>query len=275
MRVLFPHTSKTVPQVALQERYGADCECPSFVKTCIMAALFVFWTVCILPVGLVFVLLMSPLSLMGFRPVWMQTAARRYVSLYGRGMLFLLRPWMPVYVKNAQALMRTGPCVLVVNHQSFLDLYLLGSQAQGNLCLVSKSWPYKKLFFFAPVMRFAGYVDAESLPAEEVARLCVQRLAEGASVVFFPEGTRSKDGSLQKFHTGAFLLAQQAGVPVVPMIIYNAWRVFPKGAKLFAPQAINMELLEPVFPQHFYKETLPHRAMMRHVRALFATHMQS
>ncbi len=245
----------------------------SVSKTCVMAVVFMVWTVCILPIGLMGALLTWPLTLFGERAVWIQDWARRYVSFYGRGMLFLLRPWMPVRIVNATAALRQGPCVLVANHQSFLDLYLLGSQAQSNLCLVSKSWPYKLLFFFAPVMHLAGYVDAQALPAEEVARVCKARLEQGATVVFFPEGTRTLDGSLCKFHTGAFMLAQQAQVPVVPMLIKNSWHVFPKGAKLFAPQPVHLELLEPVSPHDFQKEDLPHRAMMRHVRKLFVAHM--
>ncbi len=255
------------------QQYSVQSARTSVWKTGAIIVLFVLWTVCILPFGLGAALLAWPLSAMKHRPVWVEEAARSYVSLYGRGMLFLLRPWLPTHMHNGHKAWEQGPCILVVNHQSFLDLYLLGCQKQSNLCLVSKSWPYRILFFFAPIMRLAGYVDAEALPPQEVAKHCLLRLQQGATVVFFPEGTRTKDGSLQKFHVGAFVLAQQAQVPVVPMLIKNAWHVFPKGAKLFAPQAIHMELLDPVFPQYFQKEDLPHRAMLRHVRKLFVTHL--
>ncbi len=247
----------------------------SLGKTCIMGAIFVFWTLCILPVGLSAALLALPLSWLQKRPVCVETFARRFITFYGRGMLFFLRPWLAVRIQQADMAYKQGPCVLVVNHQSFLDLYLLGSQKQSNLCLVSKSWPYKKLFFFAPIMRLAGYIDAEALAPEEVARLCLLRLQQGATVVFFPEGTRTKDGKLQKFHMGAFMLACEAGLPVVPMLIKNAWHVFPRGAKLFAPQAIDMELLDPVHPKYFYGHDLPHRALSRAVRQLFINRLSS
>ncbi len=251
----------------------ADHNQGSLGKTCIMAALFVFWTLCILPIGLGAAGLAFLFSLRAKRPVWLEEGARRFITFYGRGMLFLLRPWMPVYIRHGAMAQEQGPCVLVVNHQSFLDLYLLGAQAQSNLCLVSKSWPYKKLFFFAPIMRLAGYIDAEALPAQEVARLCLLRLQQGATVVFFPEGTRSKDGKLQKFHVGAFALACEAKVPVVPMLIKNAWQVFPRGAKFFKPRLIEMQLLAPVDWQKFAHEDLPHRALSRYVRQLFMQHL--
>ncbi len=241
----------------------------SLGKTCIMAALFVLWSLCIVPLGLAGAVLAWPFSWCKVRPACIEEAARRFITFYGRGMLFLLRPWLPLRVENAAIAQQHGPCVLVLNHQSFLDLYLLGSQRESNVCIVSKSWPYKTLFFFAPIMRLAGYVDAEALEPEEVERICLLRLQQGASMVFFPEGTRTKDGSLQKFHVGAFRLACQAGVPVVPMLIQHAWHVFPRGAKLFAPRMLNIQLLQPVLPQKFYGEDLPHRALMRHVRQLF------
>ncbi len=243
-------------------------------KTCVITALFVLWTLCILPVGLLVALLAFPLTLTHCRPVWLEEGARRFITFYGRGMLFLLRPWIPTHMYNGHMAAQQGACILVANHQSFLDLYLLGCQQQSNLCLVSKSWPYKKLFFFAPVMRLAGYIDAEALPAQEVGALCLQRLQQGATVVFFPEGTRSQDGKIQKFHVGAFVLAQQAALPVIPMLIKNAWQVFPKGATYFTPQKVCMELLPPVFPQDFQGEDLAHRAMLRHVRGLYTARLQ-
>ena len=170
---------------------------------------------------------------------------------------------------NGAVAAKAKPCILGPNHQSFLDLYLVGAQAEADICLVSKHWPYRLLFFFAPIMRLAAYVDVEALPAEEVERVCLERLQQGCVLVMFPEGKRTRDGNLGRFHVGAFVIACKAAVPVVPMIIHNSRAVFPVGARVFSPATIDMELLPPVFPAFFVHDHLPHRAMLRHVRRLF------
>ena len=159
-----------------------------------------------------------------FCPRQLAAFSRRAIWFYGRGMLFWLRPWLPVHLRRGDLAVRFPASVMVCNHQSFLDIYLLGAQDQANLCLVTKSWPFRRLFFFAPIMRCARYIDVESLPVEQAEALCLQRLQEGATLVFFPEGRRTKTGALGKFHSGAFRVAVRAGRPVLPLLIRNSFR---------------------------------------------------
>ena len=77
---------------------------------------------------------------------------RRYIWLYGRSTLFFLRPWLPVRIRNAHMAVEYPGSIVVCNHQSFLDIYLLAAQDQANVCLITKSWPFRLLFFFAPTM---------------------------------------------------------------------------------------------------------------------------
>jgi 1-acyl-sn-glycerol-3-phosphate acyltransferase len=205
----------------------------------------------------------------------MCNANRKYIWFYGYTTLFFLRPWLPVHIRNPGLAVRYPRAIIVPNHQSFLDIYLLGAQGQANICQVTKSWPYRLLFFFAPTMRSAGYIDAESLPAEDVEALCLQRLQEGATLVIFPEGRRTRNGSLGRFHSGAFRVAVRAQIPVLPLLIKNTFRIFPPGSKTFAPAPIEMAFLDPVFPQDFAAALLPHRAMMRHVRTQFLQHLHN
>jgi len=232
-----------------------------------IAAVFICWTLIILPCTLLIA------ALHKLWPAAMHNANRRYIWFYGYSMLFFLRPWLPVRMGNPGLAVRYPRSIIVPNHQSFLDIYLLGAQRQSNLCLVTKSWPYRLLFFFAPTMRSAGYIDAESLPAEEVEKLCLERLQEGATLVIFPEGRRTRDGSLGRFYSGAFRLALHAQAPVLPLLIRNTFHIFPPGSKTFTPMTVEMAFLDPVFPQGFATDSLPHRAMMRHVRAQFLRHL--
>ncbi|MDR0466639.1 MAG: 1-acyl-sn-glycerol-3-phosphate acyltransferase [Deltaproteobacteria bacterium] len=238
-------------------------------STLAIAAVFVCWTIIALPCAL------PTVVLHGLWPSVMRRANRRLIWLYGRIALFFLRPWMPVRMGRPDLAVRLPRSIILPNHQSFLDLYLLSAQNQPNVCMVTKGWPFRLLFFFAPSMRGAGYVNAEALSPKAVEELCLQRLQEGATLVIFPEGRRSRDGSLGRFHSGAFRVAVKAQVPVLPLLIRNTFRIFPPGGKSFSPAPIEMEFLDPVHPQDFAAELLPHRAMLRRARALFLPHLQS
>ncbi|MGI9237466.1 MAG: lysophospholipid acyltransferase family protein, partial [Woeseiaceae bacterium] len=74
----------------------------------------------------------------------------------------------------------------------------------------------------------------------------IDAIAEGKSVVISPEGTRSKDGKLGEFKRGAFHLAQQAGVPIVPIVIHNALDALPNNSMIIRPAEVKVTVLAPV-----------------------------
>jgi 1-acyl-sn-glycerol-3-phosphate acyltransferase len=239
------------------------------VSSLAIAAIFICCTIIMLPCTLLLVILHR------LWPTAIRTVSRKCIWFYGYVTLFFLQPWLPVHIRNPRLAERHPRSIIASNHQSFLDLYLIGAQSQSNVCLVTKSWPFRLLFFFAPAMRCAGYIDAESLPPEEIEGLCLQRLQEGATLVIFPEGRRTRNGALGRFHSGAFRIAVRAQAPVLPLVIKNTFRIFPPGSTSFTPAPIEMEFLDPVLPQDFAQELLPHRAMMRHVRTQFLQHLPS
>lgn len=223
----------------------------------------VVWTVLVLP----FTLFPALVKLLGIR--CHDGMARRCNWLYGHVLLLLIRPWMPVRIRNADMAMRFPGSIVVCNHQSFLDLYLLAAQKQPDVCFVTKRWPFRRLFFFAPAMHSAGYIDAESLSPDEVEQRALACLHREVTLVIFPEGRRSRNGRLGKFHVGAFRLSIRSGKPVLPLIIHNSFQVAPPGCPLPRPVPIHMEFAEPVLPTDFMDTLLPHRSMMRQVRALY------
>ncbi len=231
-----------------------------------MTAVATAWTLCALPCIYVVVLLRRCRLGVSGRTI------RRLNWGYGRVMLFLMRPWLPVRIRDAARPKGHAPGVLVCNHQSFLDLFLLAAQDEADLCLMARHWPFR-LYFFAPAMLAAGFIDAESLPGEAVAALAKERLKEGAMLVVFPEGHRSRTGRLGRFHAGAFRIAVEADVPVFPLVIRDSFAVCPPGRLFLDPSPVHMVCLAPVHPRDFRHEPLPHRAMMRHVRALFVQNL--
>jgi len=82
--------------------------------------------------------------------------------------------------------------------------------------------------------------------AIEAMQPALEALKKGTSIAISPEGTRSKDQTLGKFKKGAFHMAMQAGVPIIPIIIKNAHDAMPKGSAFLRPSHIEVVVLEPV-----------------------------
>lgn len=188
---------------------------------------------------------------------------RQYAYYYGRVFCYINTPVLPVSIINKDEANKHKPCIIIANHQSFLDLFLCGMQTCNNFAYMVKSWPYKLLFFFAPMMHAAQYINVEQLSSEEIEIRCMELLQSGTSLVIFPEGKRTRTGELGRFHTGAFRLACLANVPIAPLVFENSYAVFPAGSKFFCPQQIKMTMLNAIFPEDFAVSDLAHRDMMR------------
>ena len=123
-----------------------------------------------------------------------------------------------------------------MNHQSSLDIVVAFMVLPVNLRFVAKHVlkyvPFLGWYMWATGMIFVhrGRRGAAMGSLVEAAA----RVRDGASVLVFPEGTRSRDGNVQAFKKGAFVLASQAGVPIVPVAIEGSGRCFPPDGFGFA-----------------------------------------
>lgn len=125
---------------------------------------------------------------------------------------------------------KESPAVYVSNHQSFLDIYTLLTLGR-NFKFVSKT-----SIFLYPIVGWAMFLMG-TLPLKRMDRKsqlqtlkrCMELVKNGGSVFFFPEGTRSKDGSLGTFKKGAFSIAAKTGVPVVPITLMGTGKIMPVG----------------------------------------------
>lgn len=172
---------------------------------------------------------------------------RHGIWWYGRIFGFLVKPILPVSAINPEIAVVNEPCIIVPNHQSFLDIYLLSAQCSKNLCFVVTSWPFSKLFFFAALMRHARYVRVgKNQDILNFMERCREELAAGSVLVCFPEGTRSRSGKLLPFRSGIFRVATATGAKLVPMIFHNTGKVCAPGSFKVNPQRIFVRLLEPL-----------------------------
>lgn len=117
------------------------------------------------------------------------------------------------------------PSVIVANHSSFLDI-LLVIMLHPKVIIMVKSWVYNSPVF-GLFIRYAGYPFAEE-GAETNLEFIKKRIAEGYSIVVFPEGTRSVDGQIKRFHKGAFYIAKELGLDIQPILLIGAHEVNPK-----------------------------------------------
>ncbi len=232
--------------------------------------MFFGWTFLFLPFGLALVFFTKIFNLSCGPHL-----TRLAIHFYGRVTWILLHPVVPVNLHNTIKSKPYEPAIFIVNHQSFLDLFLFGAQHTPRVVFVSKSWPYKKLFFFAPMMRHAEYIDIEANSPEEIEEKCRKLIKENVSIAIFPEGKRTRNGQLGRFHVGAFQLAHSLNVPAIPLVIKNSGAVFPVGAKYFTPNMIHLTMLTPIIPTNFASETLPHRAMMRTARMEYVNYFNT
>ena len=117
------------------------------------------------------------------------------------------------------------PSVIIANHQSFADIILLLSTTP-KIVMVTNSWVWNSPFFGWIVKYLDFHHSGDGY--ERLAENLKERIDEGYSVVVFPEGTRSADCSILRFHKGAFYLAQLLKVDILPMLIYGAGQVSSK-----------------------------------------------
>ena len=154
---------------------------------------------------------------------------------------------MPLTVKWGERI-PAGQCVIVANHSSYLDGLVMMAALPPRFGFVIKREmsrvPLANLLlrrigshFVERFNRHRGATDARRL---------IRSVAEGRSLVFFPEGTFAPQPGLLKFHTGAFAIAARANCPVVPVVVRGTRSALPPKNPFPQPSAIEIEFLEPI-----------------------------
>jgi long-chain acyl-CoA synthetase len=152
-------------------------------------------------------------------------------------------------------------CIIAPNHQSFYDGLLVSSLLKGKLA--------KNTYFYAkekhvsnPLLRFLAnrnnviVVDINSGLRESIQKLA-EVLKKGKNIMIFPEGTRSKDGTVGDFKKLFAILSTELGVPVVPVTINGAYQALPTGSLIPRPFCpISVSFQQPIFPEGHSYESL-------------------
>lgn len=139
------------------------------------------------------------------------------------------------------------PSVFVVNHQSALDIVVMGSLLKRDFTIVAKKEArLDPRAMVGSLLIDPAYIDrSNSEQARATLDALVERIQGGTSLLIFPEGTRQPTPVLGPFRKGAFHLAVQAGVPIVPVVLRNTGELMNKRSFVLNPGTVDVAVLEP------------------------------
>ena len=154
-----------------------------------------------------------------------------------------------VVIEGTENLDSSVSCVVVANHESWFDVWALMAWLPINGKFVAK-YELTAIPLFGSFLRDCGHVAIDRMNRDTAVRsmrTIVERMNKKIlQVIIFAEGTRSADGELQPFKKGPFVLAIEAGVPVVPVSIIGSREIMPKGSFLVSRGEITVRVGEPI-----------------------------
>ncbi len=134
----------------------------------------------------------------------------------------------------------SDPTVIISNHQSFLDI-LVSTSMNPKVILLTNQWVWRSPVF-GGVVRLADYYPVADGVEGSVDKLR-EKVQQGYSIVVYPEGTRTPDAQIKRFHKGAFYLAEQLGLDVLPVVIHGTGYTMTKGDFLLKDGLITVKYL--------------------------------
>ena len=142
----------------------------------------------------------------------------------------------------------TQSFIYMCNHQSNFDIPVLLAHLKVQFRWLAKAELFRiPLFGFA--MRRAGYISIDRTDRRSAfasLKKAADTVRKGASVIIFPEGTRSPDGSISPFKKGGFVMALDSGVPIVPVILHGTRSIMPKKQLRIVPGNVVVEITDPI-----------------------------
>ena len=165
---------------------------------------------------------------------------------------------LELVVKGEENLWKKRPAVFIFNHQSNADLFIVSKLIRRDATGIAKK-ELKSMPIIGQLMTASGVIFIDRNDREkaiEAMKPATEALKNGTSIIIFPEGTRSKDYKLGDFKKGAFHMAMQARVPIVPVVIRNAHDAMPKGTNIFRAAAIEVVAFPPISTKQWKKEQL-------------------
>lgn len=178
-------------------------------------------------------------------------------------------------IDREKALTLTEPAIFAANHQSNFDIPVIINQTKQHLHFIAKK-EIKKVPFLGQYTTAMGmiFVDrGDKKKAKESLQKAGELIKGGRDVVIFPEGTRSKDGKIHQFKRGAFIVAKEGMVNVIPVAIKGTRRVNPSGKFKLRPGKVIVKYGDVILAEDFKNNTVEEFAahVQKEVELLFNT----
>jgi len=154
----------------------------------------------------------------------------------------------PVKITGREKLSKHQSYIFVANHQGAYDIFLMYGYLGHPIKWVMKQ-SLRNIPLVGKACEASGFIFVDSSSPQAAARtiaLAEKRLKDGASIAIFPEGSRSKTGKLGKFKKGAYQMALDLHLPIVPVTINGTFEVMPTGSFLLIPHRIELIIHDPI-----------------------------
>ena len=185
--------------------------------------------------------------LFGFRKKASEKNKLRYHKLLQWAADFVIRrvPDVKFRYENLRGETFDKPAVIISNHQSHLDLMCL-MMLTPKLIILTNDWVWNSPFY-GRIIRYADFYPVSKGIENSIKQLS-EAVQRGYSIVIFPEGTRSPDCNIGRFHRGAFYLAEKLNLDILPVFLHGVGHVLPKNDFLLRKGEITVQVRERITP---------------------------
>ncbi len=163
----------------------------------------------------------------------------KMMSKYMKSVLYT-NPFLKKRIENPHGEDFSKPGVIIANHTSFLDILAIG-MLHPKICFLVNDWVYHSPIFGKAVQKADFYPVSRGI--EKSDKALSDKIAEGYSVMAFPEGTRSDSNYIRRFHKGAFYLAEQFELDIIPVLIHGNSETNPKGSFIIDDGSLTLHIL--------------------------------
>ena len=162
---------------------------------------------------------------------------------------FVLPPSLnKIKVSGLENIPKDKPVIFVSNHGSYFDVPIYLAYLPGSFRFIVRKG-LMRIPFVGRYIQLSGHMSidrAGGTSAHKTLSKAKDLLKQGKSIIVFPEGTRTKDGTLGNFKRGSLFIAFETGAPVVPIAISGSYRVMPRGSLLISPTKIKVNIGKPI-----------------------------
>ncbi len=231
--------------------------------------IWVFIVITILPLFLLYIVIWILVY-----PFDRKKKITHYYTVVWTRVYLTINPGWKIRVEDRQKINRSKHYILVSNHQSIIDIALL-LQLRINFRWISKI-ELARFPFVGWVIWMNDHIVVRRGDKQSVVKMaeaCKKSLSQGVSVFMFPEGTRTRNGAIQEFKEGAFILARDTRIPILPIVLDGANNALPKQGFWFrVNQVFTVRVLDEISTDTIKEFELPH--LINHVRTVMVRELE-